>query len=61
MPLQVPMDQPPAALEMITSFTRGRPLVRAGAHTEPAAEAGRLVKRSSADADSLRVSSLMVE
>ena len=59
--LQVPMDQPPAALEMITSFTRGKPLVRAGAHDESAVEARRLVKRSAGDADSLRVSSLMVE
>ena len=56
------MDQPVAALEMITSFTRGEPLKRAAAASasEQAAQGGQLRKPAS-DAQSLRVSGLFVQ
>lgn len=56
------MDQPVAALEMITSFTRGVPLkrVRAASPTEQIAQGERL-RKPAPDAQSLRVSGLFVQ
>ena len=56
--LQVPMDQPAAALEMITSFTHGRPLQRVTATSHVTAPRPHgLVK----EAHQLRVSSMIAQ
>ena len=52
------MDQPGAALEMITSFTHGTPLQRADATSHFQAPCGHGVLK---EAHQLRVSSLMAQ
>jgi hypothetical protein len=60
--MQVPMDQPLAALEMITSFTRGEPLKRVGAASRAEqAAGGEQLRKPASDAQSLRAGSLIVQ